>query len=305
MKPFTAADIPAQTGKFAVVTGANSGLGYDTALELARAGAQVMIAARNEMKGLTAAASIADKIPGAKVTFELLDLASLASVAAFAARIAKTHSSLDILVNNAGLMAPPQRGTTEDGFETQFGVNYLGHFALTARLLPLLRNAAAPRAVQLSSLVHRSGQIDFADLQGKKYKPFKAYSQSKLAMLMFALELRRRSDAQGWNLLSTAAHPGLAKSELIANGIGAGSLAGIGTRAVVRLLGHDSAPGAWPSLLAATSPEAAPGGYYGPIGLQEFRGPAGPAKIAKQALDQSVARRLWEVSEQLTQVSFS
>jgi NAD(P)-dependent dehydrogenase (short-subunit alcohol dehydrogenase family) len=302
---FTAADIPPQTGKFAIVTGANSGLGYDTALELARAGAEVVIAARNELKGLTAAASIADKVPGAKITFEMLDLASLASVAAFAGRIADSHASLDILVNNAGLMALPKRQTTEDGFETQFGVNYLGHFALTARLQPLLRNAPTPRAVQLSSLVHSAGKIDFGDLQGPKYSAFKAYSQSKLAMLIFALELQRRADANGWNLRSTAAHPGLAKSELIANGPGAKGLAGRASRLAVRLFGQSSAEGALPTLLAATAPEAAPAGYYGPIGFQELRGAGGPAKIAKQALDPDTARKLWQVSEQLTGTTFS
>lgn len=301
---FSSAGIPSQAGKFAVVTGANSGIGYDTALELARAGADVVLAARNEAKGLVAAASIADKVPGATVTFELLDLASLASVAAFAARIAETRSSLDILVNNAGVMALPARQVTEDGFEMQFGVNYLGHFALTARLLPLLRNAAAPRTVQLSSIAHRSGRIDFSDLQGTKYRPWKAYSQSKLAMLIFALELQRGSDANGWNLLSTAAHPGFARTELISNGPGDNGLAGIFTRLAFPLVGHSSAAGALPVLLAATAAEARPGAYYGPVRLQEMKGPPGLARIKPQALDLETARGLWERSVALSGTSF-
>ncbi len=296
---FTVADIPPQEGKLAIVTGANSGLGYDTALELARAGAEVILAARNEAKGLTAAASIAAKIPSAKVSFEWLDLASLASVASFAARIAETHARLDILVNNAGLMALPKRLTTEDGFEMQFGVNYLGHFALTAHLLPLLRNAPAPRTVQLSSIAHRSGQIDFADLQGTKYKPWKAYGQSKLAMLIFALELQRRSDANGWNILSTGAHPGFAKTELIANGPGSNWLVEVGSNLFISLLGQSSAAGTLPTLLAATSPQAKPGAYYGPTGFKEMKGPAGIAEIKPQALDLNTAKKLWEVSEEL------
>ena len=301
---FTTADIPPQGGKFAIVTGANSGLGYDTALQLARAGADVVIAVRNAAKGQTAASSIATTIPGAKIRFEPLDLASLASVAGFAARIAETHSSLDILVNNAGLMALPRRQTTQDGFEMQFGVNYLGHFALTARLFPLLHNAARPRVVQLSSIAHRSGQIDFSDLQGMRYRPWKAYGQSKLAMLIFALELQRRSDANGWNILSTAAHPGFSRTELIANGPGNNGPAGILSRLGFSVLGQSSAAGALPTLLAATSAQALPGAYYGPMGLREMKGPPGPAAIKPQGLDLNTARKLWEISEELTGLSF-
>lgn len=303
---FTAAGIPPQDQKFAIVTGANSGLGYETTLELARAGAEIVMAARNETRGRAALAGIADKVPNAKLRFEQLDLASLDSVAAFAARIAETHPRLDILVNNAGLMALPRRQTTQDGFEMQFGVNYLGHFALTAHLLPLLRNAPAPRTVQLSSIAHRSGQIDFDDLQGKRrYRPWKAYSQSKLAMLIFALELQRRSDANGWNLLSTAAHPGVASTELIANGPGRGSrIVGFFSGLVIGVMGQSSAAGALPVLYAAASPEARPGGYYGPTGFKEMKGPPGPAEIRPQALNEETARRLWEISEQLTGVPF-
>jgi NAD(P)-dependent dehydrogenase (short-subunit alcohol dehydrogenase family) len=304
MTGWTPADIPSQSGKIVVVTGANSGIGYPTALELARAGAQVIIAGRSEAKGLAAVASIKAKLPAASVSFELLDLASLASVAACAARLNASLPCIDILINNAGVMMLPVRQTTQDGFEMQLGVNYLGHFALTAQVLPLLRKAAAPRTVQLSSLAHRGGQINFADLQGTKYSPFPAYKQSKLAMLMFALELQRRSAANGWNILSTAAHPGFAQSELAANGMGTGFSAAA-TKQLVKLFGQPSAAGALPTLYAATSPAAAPGGYYGPTGFQELRGAPGIAVIKPQALDLNTAKRLWEVSEQLTNVTFS
>jgi NAD(P)-dependent dehydrogenase (short-subunit alcohol dehydrogenase family) len=305
MTAWNTADIPPQTGKFAVVTGANSGIGYYTALELARAGAQVIIASRNEARGLTAAAAINEKIPGKRASFEWLDLASLASVASFASRILASLPALDILINNAGVMALPQRETTEDGFEMQIGVNYLGHFALTAQLLPLLRKAAAPRAVQLSSLVHRNGRIDFADLQSEKYSGWTAYSQSKLAMLMFALELQRRSDANGWNILSIAAHPGLSKTELVANGLGNKTIFGRLTGLSVAIMGQSAAAGALPTLYAATSASVVPGGcYYGPLGFQEFKGPPGVAVIKPHAEDPGVAKRLWEISEGLTKTEF-
>jgi NAD(P)-dependent dehydrogenase (short-subunit alcohol dehydrogenase family) len=303
MTGWNTADIPSQSGKTVVITGANSGIGYPTALELARAGAQVIIAGRSEAKGLAAVSSIKATLPAASVRFELLDLASLASVAACAARINAALQSLDILINNAGIMMLPTRQTTEDGFEMQFGVNYLGHFALTAQLLPLLRKAAAPRTVQLSSVAHRGGKIDFADLQRLKYSALATYNQSKLAMLMFAVELQRRSDANGWNILSTAAHPGVAKSELIANGMG-NSLSGGATQLFVKLFGHSSAAGALPTLYAATSPLAAPGGYYGPSGFQEMKGPPAVAVIKPQALDPVTAKRLWDVSEELTKTKF-
>jgi NAD(P)-dependent dehydrogenase (short-subunit alcohol dehydrogenase family) len=303
MTGWTPADIPSQSGKIVVVTGANSGIGYPTALELARAGAQVIIAGRSEAKGLAAVASIKAQLPAAAVSFELLDLVSLASVANCAARMNASLPRVDILINNAGLMMLPTRQTTQDGFEMQFGVNYLGHFALTAQLLPLLRKAAAPRTVQLSSMAHRSGKIDFADLQGVKYKAWKAYGQSKLAMLIFALELQRRSDASGWNILSTAAHPGFAQSELVNNGMGKGIASAFSSQAV-KIFGQSAAGGALPTLYAATSPKAAPGGYYGPTGFQELKGPPGVAGIRPQALDLATGKRLWEVSEALTKTAF-
>jgi len=300
---WSAAEMPSLAGKIAIVTGANSGSGYPTALELARAGAQVIIAGRSQAKGLAAVSGIKATLPGASLSFELLDLASLASVAACAARLNASLPCVDILINNAGLMMLPTRQVTQDGFEMQLGTNYLGHFALTAQVLPLLRKAAAPRTVQLSSIAHRSGKIDFADLQGVKYKAWKAYGQSKLAMLIFARELQRRSDANGWNILSTAAHPGFAQSELVTNGMGKGIASAFSSQAV-KIFGQSAAAGALPTLYAATSPKAAPGGYYGPTGFQELKGPPGVAVIKPQALDLNTAKRLWEVSEELTKTSF-
>jgi len=304
MTDWTIADIPPQGGKLAVVTGATGGLGYQTAIRLAQAGAEVVLTGRNEAKGREAVSKIRNQFPDAKISFDVLDLASLASVADFARRFATTHSSLDLLINNAGVMALPTRQTTADGFEMQFGTNYLGHYALTARLLALLRRAHQPRVVSLSSIAHRTGFIQFSDLQGERfYSPWKAYNQSKLAMLMFALELQRRSDAAGWNLISTASHPGWARTDLFANGPGFG-LISVASQFAAPLFSQSAESGALPTLFAATSPQAEGGGYYGPNGLYELRGPPAPARIMPQARDKAAAAKLWDVSQQLTGVSF-
>jgi NAD(P)-dependent dehydrogenase (short-subunit alcohol dehydrogenase family) len=297
---------PDQTGKLVVVTGANSGIGYPTALELARAGATVILACRSESKGAAAAAQINAAIPGAKAKFEPLDLASLASVRAFAARLADSAPHLDILINNAGVMALPTRETTEDGFEKQFGTNFLGHFALTARLLPLLRAAPAPRAIEVASIAHKPGRINLADLnyERTKYVPMKVYQQSKLAMLMFALELRRRSDAAGWNIRSIAAHPGVAVTELVNNGAGPASPMALAFRYFGPVFSHSAAAGAAPTIFAATSADAQPGGYYGPQKFFEMKGRVGVAKIKPQALDKTVAAALWTAAESLTGETF-
>ena len=305
MTDWTTADIPPLNGKTAVITGATGGLGYETALALAGAGAVVVLTGRNDAKGRNAIQSIRTQFPDAKVSYETLDLASLASVAEFVARFVAAYPSLDLLINNAGVMALPQRQTTVDGFEMQFGTNYLGHYALTARLLPWLRRSHQSRVVNLSSLAHRSGTINFDDLQStRSYVPWKAYSQSKLAMLMFALELQRRSDAAGWGLMSNAAHPGYARTDLIANGPGAGGLLWQINKSLQPLVSHSAAEGALPTLFAATSPQAEPGGYYGPNWFYELKGPPVPAKIMPQAKDAAVAARLWDVSAALTGVSF-
>ena len=298
-------DMPTQRGRSAVITGVG-GLGYETALALAQSGAEVILAGRSPDKGAQAMAQIRKAAPDANLAFEVLDLASLASIEAFAGRLAQSRGSLDLLINNAGVMALPKRQTTADGFEMQIGTNHLGHFALTGRLLPLLRKALAPRVVSVSSMAHRNGKIAFDDLQSeRRYVPFTAYSQSKMANLLFAFELQRRSDAAGWGVTSTAAHPGYAYTDLIQNGPGADSfLSKLNSSILQRFLGHSAAAGALPTLMAATAPTNAGAAYFGPAGFLEMQGPPQPAKIAPYALSEQVAARLWTVSEALTGVVF-
>src|SRR3984957_6853529 len=305
MTDWTTADIPPLQGRTAVITGATGGLGYETALAPASAGPTVVLTGRNEAKGRHALQAIRSQFPNADIAYENLDLANLASVADFATRYAAAHASLDLLINNAGVMALPQRQVTADGFEMQLGTNYLGHYALTAHLLPLLRRGVQPRGVNLSSLAHRSGAINFVNLQStRSYSSWKAYCQSKLAMLMFALELQRRSDANGWGLISNAAHPGYARTDLIANGPGANGLLWQLSKSLQPFASQSAAEGALPTLFAATSPEAKPAGYYGPNWFYELKGPPVPAKIMPQAKDATAAARLWDVSAALTGVSF-
>jgi NAD(P)-dependent dehydrogenase (short-subunit alcohol dehydrogenase family) len=305
MNQWSLVDIPPQHGRLAVITGATGGLGYETALALAKAGAEVLVTGRNAEKGRIAIERIQRAVPSANARFESLDLASLASIRAFAASMTANGRPLDLLVNNAGVMDLPTRRLTEDGFEMQFGTNHLSHFALTGLLLPLLRKAQAPRVVNVSSLAHRGGKIDFDNLQGeRKYRPWAAYQQSKLANLLFTFELQRRSDAHGWGLMSNAAHPGYARTDLIPNGPGGGGLKGLGAKIVASFMSHSAAAGAVPTLFAATSAEAAPLGYYGPNGFYELKGDVAPAKIFPQAKDEAVAGKLWEVSERLTGVKW-
>lgn len=295
-----ASDILPQTGRVAVVTGAG-GLGFENALELARAGTQVIIAGRNPSRGNDAVAHIRQRVPHASVRFELLDLASLASVSAFGTRLRAQCERIDLLINNAAVMMPPKRRMTADGFELQLGTNYLGHFALTAQLLPLLRKGSKRRVVTISSIAARKGAIHFADLQAERvYHPLAVYSQSKLACLMFAFELQRQSDAAGWGLSSCAAHPGMARTDLVANGTGWFSAFGVIRLLFAKILFQSAADGALPTLFAATSASAEGGGYFGPDKFSEMRGAPMPAKAPMQALDTNVAKRLWEVSEQLT-----
>jgi NAD(P)-dependent dehydrogenase (short-subunit alcohol dehydrogenase family) len=292
------AEIPLQSGRVAVVTGATGGLGYETALALAKAGAEVVLTARDEGKGQSAIEKISGEVSGARVSYERLDLADLASVADFSQRM-QSRASLDLLINNAGVMALPRRQTTADGFEMQFGTNYLGHFALTARLMPLLQRARGARVVNVSSLAHRTAFIDFDDLQGaRSYSPWKAYGQSKLAMLIFALELQRRSDAAGWSLTSVAAHPGFARTSLFSSG--PGGLLSLASDFAAPFFGQSAADGARPILFAATSSKAKPGAYYGPGGIGELRGAPAQALIMPQARNVTTAQRLWDVSVQLS-----
>lgn len=303
MANWTASDIPDQQGRTVVVTG-TGGLGFEDARALARVGARVIIAGRNRLKGAEAIARVLAETPGARVSFDQVDLASLASIESFAKRLGAELSGLDMLINNAGVMRPPLRLETEDGFELQMGTNYLGHFALTARLMPLLTKADRPRVVTLSSVAARAGAIDFDDLNAKRdYQPMPVYAQSKLACLMFSLELQRRSDAAGWGLAAIAAHPGLSRTDLLHNAPGRASAVGM-LRSALWFLFQPAAQGALPTLFAATSPNARPGGYYGPDRVSETRGYPTAATIPAQALDRDACRRLWEMSEALTGVRF-
>jgi len=296
-------DIPDLSGKTAVVTGATGGLGYETARMLAQHGARVILAGRNADKGRKAVSDIRASAGQADVAFELVDLSSLASVAAFSNRLTSAGDPIDILVNNAGVMTPPTRKTTSDGFELQFGTNYLSHFALTAHVLPMLRAAADARVVSLSSVAARQGKIDLGNLQSEPYRPMVAYSQSKLACLMFAFELQRRSQENNWGIASLAAHPGVARTDLIVNGMGDQSPAAF-VRRYLTFLFAPVPQAALPTLFAATAADAVPGAYYGPKGLLEVRGPVGVATTPKAALDVALARRLWDESEKLSGVLF-
>jgi NAD(P)-dependent dehydrogenase (short-subunit alcohol dehydrogenase family) len=296
-------DIPNLGSKTAIVTGATGGLGYETARMLAEHGARVILVGRNAGKGARALHDIRVTAPQANVTFEKVDLGSLASVAALSDRLNGAGQPIDILVNNAGVMTPPNRQTTSDGFELQFGTNYLSHFALTARLMPLLMAARGARIVSLSSVAARQGAIDFSDLQSESYRPMVAYSQSKLACLMFGFELQRRSTSNGWDVASMVAHPGIARTDLIVNGMGRTSPAAL-VRRYMSFLFAPVSQAALPTLFAATAPNAVPGGYYGPTGMQEIRGRVGVARTPEAALDRAVARRLWDISEELCGASF-
>lgn len=292
--------IPPQHGRRAVITG-TGGLGYHAALELARAGAEVIIAGRSTSKGAEAVGSIKAEVDNAAVRFELMDLASLASVAGLVDRLQNLGEPIDLLINNAGIMSPPQRKTTVDGFELQFGVNYLGHFALTLGLLPLLRAGDAPRVVSVTSLAHRHAKLNFDDLQNEKsYRAGVVYCQSKLAVALFAIELQRRSQAEGWQVESMAAHPGFAATNLFQNGQGAMSVANlISTHLVIPLIGQSALGGALPLIHAAASPEATGGNLYGPNGFMEMRGAPKRCDFARHALDQAMAEQLWKRSEEL------
>jgi NAD(P)-dependent dehydrogenase (short-subunit alcohol dehydrogenase family) len=298
-----AADIPDLTGRRAIVTGANSGIGYHTALELARHGATVVLACRSAERGGAALRRIQAELPGASVSLGSLDLSSLESVRAFAAdQTADEDAPLDILVNNAGVMALP-RQSTADGFEMQFGTNHLGHFALTALLLAALRRGREPRVVTVTSMAAWGGHLRFDDLQGEwRYRRWPAYCQAKLANLMFAKELDRRAGG----LTSAAAHPGYASTNLQQAGPRA-----MGSKLEERwyglanaLLGQSAAAGALPSLYAATAPGVRGGQCYGPRGLFQQRGLPTRVRTTPQADRTDVAGRLWEVSEDLTGVTY-
>jgi NAD(P)-dependent dehydrogenase (short-subunit alcohol dehydrogenase family) len=307
-KEWTHHDIAPQNGRRVIITGANSGIGYHTAAVLARHGAEVVLACRDQQRASDALARLRETSPGARFEIASLDLASLASVRAFAERELARQRPLDVLVNNAGVMAPLQRRETADGFELQFGTNVLGHFALTALLMPALERAASeaaarPRVVTIASIAHKTGRIDFDDLQAtRRYRPMVTYRQSKLADLMLALELDRRLRARGSRVMSVAAHPGVANTNLFRDDnatITRAPRAALG--ALIGMLANSDFDGALPTLYAATSPDVIDGGYYGPLGVFEARGErVGPAQIAPAARNEADARRLWQVCESLT-----
>jgi NAD(P)-dependent dehydrogenase (short-subunit alcohol dehydrogenase family) len=292
-----------QNGKTAIVTGATGGIGFECALALAAAGADVILVGRNSSKGDAALAKI--KEAGAKARFELVDLASLASVNDFAERLLKDGRPIDLLISNAAVMSLPKRESTADGFELQFGTNHLAHFALTAKLMPLLLNANKSVVTTVSSLAHKRGRINFDDLQSeKRYGPWAAYQQSKLANVLFTLELQRRSNANGWRLTSNGAHPGYARTDILVNGPGLDAPLSQVSLFIRPYLSHSAADGALPVLFAAVSPDAEPGGYYGPGGMFEMKGPVAKASIASQAKNEVDAKRLWEISEKLVKTKF-
>lgn len=304
MKNWTTANIPQRNDGIAVITGSTEGIGYEDAVALSSAGWTVIMMGRNAQKGTESIAKIHQLNPKAKVSFEKIDLANLSSIKALASKMISKGQAIDLLINNAGVMTPPERLETADGFELQFGTNHIGHFALTAQLLPLLRKAPNARVVTVSSVANREGQINFDDLQSKSsYVPMKAYGQAKLANLIFALELQRQSEKHDWGITSIAAHPGVSRTNLLITGAGKWSTAGI-TRRFFPFLFQPQSQGALPTLYAATSPEAKGGLYYGPDKLSETRGFPTIAKIPAQAEDRSVATKLWEVSLQLAKVEF-
>ena len=301
MAKWTASDIPDQTGRVAVVTGANTGLGYETAAALADHGAHVVLAVRNLDKGKDAAARITAQSPGAEVGLQELDLTSLDSIRAAAEQLRSDHDRIDLLINNAGVMYPP-KATTKDGFELQFGTNHLGHFAFTGLLLDRLLPVAGSRVVTVSSIGHRiRADIHFDDLQWEHgYSRVGAYGQAKLANLLFTYELQRRLAPRG-TTIATAAHPGGSNTELMRN-------LPAGLARVYPLVGsfiaQDAAAGALPTLRAATDPAVLGGQYYGPDGFAQTRGYPTLVASSRKSHDVDRQRRLWAVSEELTGVVY-
>ncbi len=314
MSPWSCDDIPPLAGRHAVVTGANSGLGFHTALELARHGCGVTLAVRDRSRGESALTAMQRELGGlgSSGTLQLaaLDLASLTSVQAFADRLLESGQGLDLLLNNAGVMAIPRRETA-DGFEMQLGTNHLGHMALTLRLLPVLirtgERDVASRVVTVSSGAHRMGSIALQDLMGEaRYRPWGAYAQSKLANLLFTFELQRRLDGLGLPVGAYAAHPGYADTNLasVAPRMKGSSVGTRMTRWANALLAQPAAMGALPTLYAATAPGLAPGSYIGPDGFLEQRGRPTAVSTSDSARDETMAAALWGASEDLIGVRF-
>ncbi len=297
---WTSADVPDQSGRVAIVTGANSGLGYDTAAVLAGKGAHVVLAVRNLDKGRQAADRIKATAPNAVVTCQELDLTSLDSVRKAADELRAAHPRIDLLINNAGVMYVPTRETTKDGFEMQFGTNHLGHFALTGQLLDHMLAVDGSRVVTVSSVGHRiMARIHFDDPQlTKKYNRVEAYGQSKLANLMFTYELQRRLKLKGAPTAALAAHPGFADTELMRY------LPDFIPAFMWRPVTQPADKGALPTLRAATDPDATGGQYYGPDGIGEVKGNPKVVASSAQSRNPDLQRRLWTLSEELTGVTY-
>jgi len=304
---WTSKDLPSLQGKVFVVTGANSGIGFEASRGLAGAGAHVVMACRKQALAEDAIATIRAEHPRASLEFGPLDLADLASVRRFANDVVLKHPRLDVLVNNAGVMALPYLKTA-DGFEMQFGTNHLGHFALTGLLLGALRCSDAPRVVNVSSSAHNLGTIRFDDLQGeKRYRRWLAYGQSKLANLLFTYELQRRLDAHAIALKSVACHPGYANTnlQLAAARMEASTAGERFWRTVNGNVAQSTEMGALPTLYAAAAEDVEGGGYYGPDGLFELWGYPKKVRSNARSRDEAVAAELWDVSERLTGVAYT
>jgi NAD(P)-dependent dehydrogenase (short-subunit alcohol dehydrogenase family) len=306
MTHWTASDIPDQTGRTAIVTGANSGLGVVTATELARHGAHVILAVRRPAAGEAAADDIRAAVPGARLEVRTLDVASLASVRAFASEIAAEHDGIDLLVNNAGAENLAGRRSTVDGFEFHLGTNMLGHFALTGLLLSTLARGAGPRIVSLSSITHKGAHLDFDDLQGeKRFNANQAYGASKLATTTFGIELDRRLRRAGSPIISTIAHPGLSRSNFIDSAWkDRGAAARLMGRMFSAIATQPTEQGALNQLHAATAPGVHGGDFFGPGGRGERTGDVTRVAASQEARDPIVGRRLWSAAEALTGVSF-
>ncbi|MBN1131516.1 MAG: SDR family NAD(P)-dependent oxidoreductase [Bacteroidales bacterium] len=304
---WTAADIPSMKDKVVIITGANSGLGYYTAEALAAKGATVIMACRNIKKGEAARQQIVSSVAGAKLTVYKLDLADLHSVKTFAKAFKDKYSRLDLLINNAGLMAIPY-SRTKDGFEMQFGVNHLGHFALTGLLFDILKKTKNSRIVNVSSLAHRMGKIRFRDINWEMgYKKWKAYGMSKLANLLFTDELSRRLNGDGENITVAAAHPGYADTELQSKGseMRGFKLGAKMFRIANKLAAQSGGMGALPILYAATAEDVVQAGFYGPSGFMKIWGYPAPDTPKQDLIDPGIAAKLWELSEALTGVSYN
>ena len=300
-KTFDLSTIPKQSGRVAIVTGANTGLGFETALVFARKDIEVIMACRNVEKANDAMKRIREKVPEAQLQFLELDLMNLDTVRTFAQAYKKQYDRLDLLINNAGIMIPPFQ-ETKQGFESQMGVNYFSHFLLTGLLLDVLNKTKGSRIVTLSSKAHENGKIDFDNLNSEQsYSKFTAYAQSKLACLMFSLELNRRLKADGHETISVAAHPGVSTTDL---GRHINKFLYYLLMPVFVFFTHKPEKGALPTIMAALDDDVEGGDYFGPIGFKEMKGAPGKVNGKPHAYNEDVAKKLWQISEQLVDYTY-